>query len=74
MALVNADGTVGSSLTHPAEPAIHLKAKHDNIRVSSAVLDAAKKDGDELLQSLRTIATGLTQARGRRARAHGWAE
>ena len=30
------------------------KAKDHNIRVSPAVLDAAGKDGDELLRSLRT--------------------
>jgi P-type Mg2+ transporter len=45
-----------------APPAIHPKAKHENIRVSPAVLDAAKKNADDLLQSLRTTATGLTQA------------
>ena len=38
------------------------KAKNQNIHVSPAVLDAARKDGEELLQSLRTTATGLTQA------------
>ncbi len=45
-----------------AEPPIHLKNKHENIRVSPAVLDAARKDGAELLESLRTTAAGLTQA------------
>jgi len=45
----------------PQEPAIPTKAKHQNIRVSAAVLDAAGKDGEELLQSLRTTAAGLTQ-------------
>ena len=59
MALVNTDGTVGSSVAapppHAAEPAIHTKTKHDNIRVSPAVIDAARKDGEELLQSLRTL-------------------
>src|SRR5277367_3343469 len=38
------------------------KAKDHNIRVSPTVLDAAGKDGDELLRSLRTTLEGLTQA------------
>ena len=38
------------------------KAKDHNIRVSPAVLDAAGKEGDELLESLGTSAQGLTQA------------
>jgi Mg2+-importing ATPase len=65
MALINADSTAGSSLAvpppPPAEPAIHNKAKHETIRVSPAVLDAARKDGEDLLQSLRTTLEGLTQ-------------
>jgi Mg2+-importing ATPase len=47
---------------HPGLPSVPAKAKTQNIRVSPAVLDAAAKDGDELLGSLRTTATGLTQA------------
>jgi hypothetical protein len=35
---------------------------HLNIRVSPAVLDAARKDGEELLRDLRTTPEGLTQA------------
>jgi P-type Mg2+ transporter len=38
-----------------------VKPKSHNIHVSPAVLDAAQKDGEELLKSLRTTATGLTQ-------------
>jgi hypothetical protein len=38
------------------------KAKDHNIRVCPAVLDAAGKDGDELLGSLRTSSEGLTVA------------
>jgi Mg2+-importing ATPase len=38
------------------------KAKNHNIRVSPAVLDAAGKDGDALLQSLHTTSEGLPQA------------
>jgi len=34
---------------------------HQNIRVSQAVLDAAMKEGDALLQSLQTALGGLTQ-------------
>ena len=37
------------------------KAKDHSIRVSAAVLDAAGKDGDELLRSLLTTHEGLTQ-------------
>src|SRR5579872_4110965 len=47
---------------HPGEPAVATKPKNRNIRVSAAVLDAALKDGDALLQSLRTRYGGLTQA------------
>jgi len=45
----------------PNAPVISSKAKNHNIQVSPAVLDAARKDGEELLQSLRTTAQGLTQ-------------
>jgi Mg2+-importing ATPase len=56
-------GTDGSSPAgpHPDPPAIPKKAKNQNIRVSPAVLDAAGKDGEELLRSLHTTAAGLTQ-------------
>ena len=48
------------------------KAKNHNIRISSAVLDAAAKDGDALLQSLHTAPEGLTQAEAEaRARTAG---
>src|ERR1700692_1311263 len=48
------------------------KAKNQNIHVSPAVLDAALKDGEELLQSLRTTAQGLTQTEAEeRARTTG---
>ena len=57
---------------HRDELAVPAKAKNQNIHVSPAVLDAARKDGEELLQSLRTAATGLTQAEaGARARTSG---
>jgi Mg2+-importing ATPase len=47
---------------HPEKPAIVAKAKNQNIHVSPAVLDAARKDGEELLRSLGTTSAGLTQA------------
>jgi Mg2+-importing ATPase len=43
-------------------PPIHTKTKNENIRVSPAVLEAARKDGEALLESLRTTSAGLTQA------------
>jgi Mg2+-importing ATPase len=45
----------------PDESSPGAKAKNHNIRVSSAVLDAAGKNGDALLQSLHTAPEGLTQ-------------
>jgi magnesium-transporting ATPase (P-type) len=50
------------TLPPPSAFSIPAKAKEHNIRVSSAVLDAAAKDGDALLQSLHTTPEGLTQA------------
>jgi Mg2+-importing ATPase len=46
----------------PDKSPIPAKAKDHNIRVSPAALDAAAKDGDELLHSLHTTPEGLTQA------------
>ena len=56
----NAVGPPGT-LQPPDASRIVAKAKEHNIRVAPAVLDAAAKDGDELLQSLRTAPQGLTQ-------------
>jgi len=53
----------------PDKLPIPAKAKNNNIRVSPAVLDAAGKDGDELLRSLHTTPAGLTGADAE-ARAH----
>jgi Mg2+-importing ATPase len=63
VASVKPAGADGSSSAgpHPDPPAIPKKAKSQNIRVSPAVLDAAGKDGEELLRSLHTTAAGLTQ-------------
>ena len=64
-ALVDAAGKTGSK---PAEPPIRpdqppapTKSKNHNIRVSPEVLEAARKDGEDLLRSLRTTPQGLTQ-------------
>ena len=50
----------------PGKPLIpakfFAKAKQNNIHLSPAVLDAAARDGDELLRSLRTAPEGLTQS------------
>jgi Mg2+-importing ATPase len=48
------------------------KANRESIGVSPAVLDAGRKDGEELLRSLRTTSAGLTQAEAEeRTRATG---
>jgi Mg2+-importing ATPase len=60
------DGPAGVSPTGtptpPDKSSPVAKAKNHNIRISSAVLDAATKDGDALLQLLHTTPEGLTQA------------
>ena len=75
-ALVDAADTVGSKPAGPPacpnEPPIPTKTKNQNIRVSPAVLDAARKDGEELLRDLRTSLGGLTQTEAeQRARTAG---
>ncbi len=58
--------------TLPRDPPISTKAKPHNIQVSPAVLDAARKDGEELLRDLQTALGGLTQAQAEeRARTTG---
>jgi Mg2+-importing ATPase len=47
---------------HPDKPLIPTNAKNQNIRVSPAVLDAARKSNEELLRDLRTSLGGLTEA------------
>jgi len=67
-AVVEPAGT--PAVADKSSPAV--KAKNQNIRISSAVLDAAAKDGDALLQSLHTTPEGLTQAEAEaRARTAG---
>ncbi len=50
-----------AAIDPPNAPPIPPKAKDHGIHVSPAVLDAAGKDGEELLRYLRTSPTGLTQ-------------
>lgn len=45
----------------PHHPPVSTKAKNHNIQVSPAVLGAARKDGEAVLQDLRTAPGGLTQ-------------
>jgi Mg2+-importing ATPase len=45
----------------PSEPPIPTKTKNQNIRVSAAVLEAARKDGEALLRDLKTSLVGLSQ-------------
>src|SRR6202163_3438568 len=64
-AVVAAAGIAGSKPAEPPvrpdEPPAPTKAKNQNIRVSPEVLEAARKDGEDLLRSLRTTPQGLTQ-------------
>ena len=74
--LVGDPGMAGSKVTmppaRPDKPPIPTKTKNQNIRVSPAVLDAARKDGEALLRDLRTSPGGLTQAEAEeRARTAG---
>ena len=64
-------GSAAETLPPPDASPIPAKAKEHNIRVSPAVLDAAGKDGDALLQSLHTTPEGLTQAEAEQ-RARTW--
>ena len=56
----------------PDKSSTVAKVQNHNIRISSAVLDAAEKNGDALLQALHTTPEGLTQAEAeQRARTSG---
>src|SRR5579862_3433897 len=58
--------------TLPHDSPISAKAKSHNIQVSLAVLDAARKNGEELLRGLQTALGGLTQVQAEeRARTTG---
>ncbi|MES1256996.1 MAG: cation-transporting P-type ATPase, partial [Acidobacteriota bacterium] len=48
-------------MTSPEAPSAATRAKNHNIRVAAEVLEAARKDGEEVLRSLRTTSRGLTQ-------------
>src|SRR5579872_5280474 len=64
-ALANGGGTPGSKApTPPAQSAEHpipAKTKKQNIRVSPAVVDAASKNGEQVLVDLRTSLNGLAE-------------
>jgi Mg2+-importing ATPase len=67
-------GVAGLEAALPPSEAspILAKAKQHNIRVSPAILDAAGKEGDELLRSLHSGLDGLTQTEAEnRARTSG---
>jgi P-type Mg2+ transporter len=57
---------------HPKEPRTPNKTKNQNIRVSAAVLDAARQDAEALLRDLGTSLAGLSETEAEeRARATG---
>ena len=69
-AAANSIGASGANIAGPPVRPPHAKTK--NIQVSPAVLDAARKDAEELLRDLRTAPGGLTQAEAEeRARTTG---
>src|SRR3978361_1452329 len=68
---VGADVGSTANLPTKGKSSSVVKAEKHNIHLSSAILDAAAKDGDALLKLLNTKPEGLTQAdaeaRGRTA-------
>jgi hypothetical protein len=58
---ISATGVPGPQARPQELPPTLSKVKSKNFHVSSAVLDAAQKGGEDLLKSLRTTAGGLTQ-------------
>jgi Mg2+-importing ATPase len=75
-ALAGGPGVADAKVVEPSpravQPSIPKDAKTKNIQISSAVLDAARKAGEELLRELRTAPGGLTQAQAEeRARTTG---
>src|SRR5271167_2383855 len=75
-ALVGDVGRPGSELASPPAPSnklpISTKTKNQSIRVTPAVVGAARKDGDQLLRDLRTSLSGQTEAEAQeRERATG---
>ena len=76
--LASGAGMAGSNIAEPALRPTQLPnpqkepAKSKNIQVSPAVLDAAQKDGEELLRELGSTSGGLTQSEAEeRARTSG---
>ena len=68
----SADSPVGGMSSREAVPPIPTTAKGKSIHVSPAVIDGARKGGEELLRDLRTTTGGLTQAEAEeRARTAG---
>ncbi len=64
--------TAPSRSSNNASSAHRQKSKSGNIRVAAAVIDAARKGGEEVLRDLGTTAEGLTQAEAEsRARTAG---
>ena len=51
-----------AAVASPMDPRIPPKKRNQTIHVAPAVLEAARKTGEELLRDLRTSAAGLTQA------------
>jgi len=64
--LIGDTGEAGPRLVAPEVPVkpplVPPSTKSQNIRVSPAVLDASKKDSEQLLRDLRTSLNGLNQA------------
>ena len=48
--------------TPPVQPPLPTRKKNQEIHVSPSVLDAARKDSEQLLRDLRTSLNGLTEA------------
>jgi Mg2+-importing ATPase len=66
------ESVTGANGSHDAADSKAARLKGKNIHVSPAVLDAARKSGDELLRDLGTAAIGLTQGEAeKRTRAAG---
>jgi Mg2+-importing ATPase len=67
-----ASGKLAPLQAHPKAPRTPNKTKNQNIRVSAAVLDAARRDGEALLRDLGTSLAGLSETEAEeRARAAG---
>ncbi len=54
--------TPAAPSSHPNGPPIPAKSKKQSIHVSPAILDAARKNNEELFRDLHTSLTGMTEA------------